>query len=86
MTTQAAHPLAAARKAAGWTQTQLAVRADVSIPTVQRLEAGRRGSHTTWEALASALGVDVVSIQHGAPNGRSDTPADTRNNPPLAAR
>lgn len=47
-------------------QTDLAVRAGLSLPTVQRYERGARGTQERWDALASALGVSVSSIQHGA--------------------
>lgn len=44
-----------ARKARGWTQTQLGNRAGVSRPTVARLEGGSSVSSTTLIRIAAAL-------------------------------
>jgi transcriptional regulator with XRE-family HTH domain len=63
------HPLATIRRAAGLSQTILAVRAGVSLPTVQRAERGLNMSEDTWDALAASLGVPVASIRHDKNDG-----------------
>ena len=69
------HPLAATRRAAGLSQTILAVKAGVSLPTVQRAERGLRMSDDTWDALAASLGVPVASIRHDKNDGGPVTTA-----------
>lgn len=66
-------------------QTDLAVRAGLSLPTVQRYERGARGTHERWTALAAALGVSVSSIQHGADIAVSAV-GGTSSNEPVAGR
>jgi len=58
--------VAAARSAKGWTQTQLATAADVSRPTIQRLEKGAPLRPKIWKvhrAVAQALGWTVGSVE-----------------------
>lgn len=50
-----AHVLRLARIALGWTQQQLAERADIGVATVVRAEAGRNPQSDTLEAIAAAL-------------------------------
>lgn len=45
-----------ARRALGWSQTELALRADVSRPTIARVETGSNVSTGTLERVAKALG------------------------------
>lgn len=71
---QIAERLKAARTAAGLTQEALARRADLSLPTVQRSEAGRHDpSLTTLLALVNALDVSLEDIVGpGAPAEAGD--------------
>lgn len=51
------------RRRLGWTQRQLAEKADLSDDMVARLEIGRTGvSFTTIEKLAAALQVDPAEL------------------------
>lgn len=53
-----------ARKALGWSQSELAERAGVSRPTVARIEAGQQVRVSTLNAVAEALGMRVeISVQ-----------------------
>lgn len=45
-----------ARRALGWSQTELANRAQVSRPTIARVETGVNVSTGTLEKVAKALG------------------------------
>lgn len=66
-----ARTLYALRTAAGLTQVELAVTADVSIQTVAGIEQGkRRGSARTLRKLARALGVEASELRP-APTSRS---------------
>jgi transcriptional regulator with XRE-family HTH domain len=56
-------PLRTARLAAGLTQMKLAIKAGVSIPTVQNMESGKRMSRSTVERLALALGCKPSTLQ-----------------------
>lgn len=47
------------RKQRGWSQDQLAEAADVSRPTVARIEAGAEVSTGTLSRIATALGLEV---------------------------
>ena len=47
------------RKHKGWSQDQLADAADVSRPTVARIEAGSAVSTATLAKIAKALGIEV---------------------------
>jgi transcriptional regulator with XRE-family HTH domain len=59
------------REARGWSQTELAVRAGVSLPTVTRVESGKKASATTLEALAAALdSSDPIPPKEGAEEAR----------------
>jgi transcriptional regulator with XRE-family HTH domain len=53
-----------ARLRAGWSQNELASRADVKQPTLARIESGRRldPSIRTVSALAGALDVSIESL------------------------
>ena len=55
-----AHAVREARKARAWNQSELAMRAGVSRPTVARLETGRSVSSTTLEKVAEALELHLV--------------------------
>lgn len=53
-----------ARLRRDWTQTELAEAANVSRPTVARIEAGQQVSLSTLSAVAAALGLRVaVQVQ-----------------------
>lgn len=53
-----------ARKARGWSQSELAERAAVSRPTIARIEAGQQVRVSTLNAVAQALGMRVeISVQ-----------------------
>ena len=52
-----------ARKAAGLTQEQLAVKAGVSYSTVCNMERGARVSKVTLERIALVLGVAPSELQ-----------------------
>jgi transcriptional regulator with XRE-family HTH domain len=56
----------AMRQALGWSQDALAERADVSRPTVARVERGDDVSTTTVEKLAMAMGV-TLALTHKEP-------------------
>ena len=49
----------AQRKNKGWSQDQLADAANVSRPTVARIEAGSAVSTATLAKIAKALGIEV---------------------------
>jgi transcriptional regulator with XRE-family HTH domain len=49
-----------ARRACGWSQSQLAIKAGVSRPTIARIEGGRHVRMGTLEAVMRTLGLDVV--------------------------
>lgn len=54
-----------ARRAFGWSQTELATRAQVSRPTIARVETGANISTGTLEKVAKALGKRLrVTDQH----------------------
>ena len=67
--------LRAARALVGWSQTQLAERAEMSLPTVKRVEAGN-GPRVSEEArlkLQQALecgGVEFIDENGGGPGVR----------------
>lgn len=55
-----------ARRARGWSQSELAERSGVSRPTVARIEAGTQVRVGTLNAVAEALGMHVkISVQQG---------------------
>lgn len=57
------HPLAAWRKSAGLTQTQLGARSGVRPATISDIESGRVDPRlSTVKALAAALGLGVEDI------------------------
>lgn len=54
-----------ARRALGWSQTELANRAQVSRPTIARVETGVNISTRTLEKVAKALGKRLcISDRH----------------------
>ena len=53
------HPIASYRRARGLTQADLAQRLGVSVPTVQRWEAGAIPRARQVPRLAEALGVEA---------------------------
>jgi len=56
------------REAKGLTQQQIAVAADLAVPTVSRIERGAtRPDLATLEALAGPLGVTVVDLLESEP-------------------
>lgn len=66
MTQTLAQHIRSAREKRGWTQEQLAVRADVSRSTIQNLETGRRQPHRgSLKRIAEALGVDIADLIPG---------------------
>ena len=48
-----------ARRAHAWSQSQLAEQADVSRPTIARIEAGQRVRMGTLETVAEVLGLTL---------------------------
>lgn len=54
-----------------WSQEQLAASADVSLRTIQRVEADGSASNETRMALAAVFGIDVraLSLREPAPQG-----------------
>jgi DNA-binding XRE family transcriptional regulator len=63
------------RENAGWSQEMLAEMADVSLRTIQRVEAGNQTSIETAKALASALSLPSHDSLSAAP--RQVTHSDT---------
>ena len=64
MTQTLSQQIRSARERRGWTQEQLAVRADVSRSTIQNLENGRRSPHRgSLGRIAAALGVSVDALK-----------------------
>jgi len=47
----------------GWSQDELAIAADVSTRTVQRIESEGSGSVSTVKSIASALEVDMHNLE-----------------------
>ncbi|WCM91031.1 helix-turn-helix transcriptional regulator [Acidovorax sp. NCPPB 2350] len=63
MTTPLIHTLAAARKARGMTQAELAERAGLSRMTVQRTEGGDLDPRfSTLAEMARVLGLEVIAV------------------------
>lgn len=56
------------REARGWTQEHLAVASDLSVRTIQRVEAGHPPSSETLMALASVFNVGVGQLQDPGPH------------------
>ena len=64
MTQTLAQQIRSARELRGWTQEQLAVRADVSRSTIQNLENGRRSPQRgSLGRIAAALGISVEALK-----------------------
>lgn len=73
--------LRAARKAFGWTLTQVAELAGISTTTISRAERGQLAlSYEKFSALARALHMDLAAMfsEAGATAGRLDGPVVTR--------
>lgn len=68
--------LKAARTLVGWSQEELASAADVSLPTIKRLEAAEGwlgGRQTTGEKIRTALekaGIEFIEENGGGPGVR----------------
>ena len=63
LTAYAGNPIRVARAARGWTQTDLAVKAGVSIATVAFAEAGRTApTVATLQKIARALKVPITEL------------------------
>jgi predicted transcriptional regulator len=68
--------LKAARTLVGWSQEELASNADVSLPTIKRLEAAEgwlRGRQTTAHKIKGALekaGIEFIEENGGGPGVR----------------
>jgi DNA-binding XRE family transcriptional regulator len=66
----------AARALLAWSQEQLAETADVSLPTIKRLEAndgplgGRSGTSTKIRTALEAAGVEFIDENGGGPGVR----------------
>ena len=56
------HPIAKYRRARGMTQSDLASRLGVALPTVQRWEAGAIPRARVLPRLADALGVEPMAL------------------------
>ena len=69
-------PLKAARALLGWSQEELATASDVSLPTINRLEAAEgwlAGRQTTSHKIRAALelaGIEFVNENGGGPGVR----------------
>ena len=60
---QVAREIRRLRKEKGWTQTELAVYAGSSQPTINQIESGARNPSTrTLEKIAGALGIEVADL------------------------
>jgi transcriptional regulator with XRE-family HTH domain len=64
-----AHRVREARGDLGWSQEHLAEVANISVRTVQRIEAGKKPSLQTLQALSSALGIDIPELRRGNGSG-----------------
>lgn len=51
------------RRARNWSQTELALRADVSRPTIARIESGHHVQMGTLEQVATVLDLQVTMVQ-----------------------
>lgn len=60
------HNIAAARRARGWSQGDLAIKAKVSQGTIGHLESGRNETSTKLPQIAAALGLTVEELMSGA--------------------
>jgi DNA-binding XRE family transcriptional regulator len=68
----------ALRDAKAWSQEHLAAASDLSVRTVQRVEAEGAGSSETCLAIAAALGVAVSDITHREVGSARDPSAGYR--------
>ena len=86
--TETKHTLRAARRARGMKQTELSVRANVSLGVISRIENGHSARPDTWVKLATALGLTMADIDwplltggttaHPEPQPREATTARTQ--------
>jgi transcriptional regulator with XRE-family HTH domain len=60
----------AAREALGWTQNELAVKADISARTIHAVEKGRACRQATKRRVLAALGVPWDLRHEYFPGGR----------------
>lgn len=64
------------RKSLKWTQTDLARHAQLSLPTIQRVERGDETvTRTTMQSIAAALGVELADIYPFDAHAPSGAPA-----------
>lgn len=63
------------REARGWTQHDLAERANMKQPSIARLESTGRAGMQTLQKVAGALGVTVFDILHAAEAQRNEPDA-----------
>jgi transcriptional regulator with XRE-family HTH domain len=74
----------AARALLAWSQEQLASAADVSIPTIKRLEAndgplgGRSGTGAKIQTALERAGVEFIQENGGGPGVRLQKPRKNR--------
>lgn len=64
---QVGQAIAAARRASGLTQEDLAERLETAVRNVQRIEAGQNVTVNTLSRIAIALGVAVVELVGDSP-------------------
>lgn len=62
----------AARRERGWSQTVLAKRADLSRPTVARVELGKDVSTVSLGKIAEALGLSVGFLNVDRSDSKGD--------------
>jgi len=75
--------LRAARGLLGWSQSELAARAGLSLPTVKRLEGGfgpnvSDAARTKLQRAIEAAGVEFIDENGGGPGVRLRKPSHTR--------
>ena len=75
--------LRAARGLLGWSQTELALRAGLSLPTVKRLEGGfgprvSNDARTKLQKALEAAGVEFIDENGGGPGVRLKKAAKKR--------
>ena len=82
---QVGQAIAAARRAGGLTQEDLAERLETAVRNVQRIEAGQNVTVNTLSRIAIALGVAVVELIGDAPTppnaGRAENPVRSTGEP-----
>lgn len=65
--------LKALRKGMGWSQQELARRANIPQSTIHYIEKGRDARQSTIRKLASALGVTVAELLEDGIKEKDDT-------------